>query len=198
MPWRFEIYALMRIRTEATPLDVAVVVTPESFEDQRGFFYEAFREDVYREAGLPIRVVQLNHSKSAKGVIRGLHFQWEPPMGKLMRVTQGRAFLVCVDLRVDSPTLGKWFGREFDAAKKQALWAPASFARGFCALTDAVEIEYLCTGTYNGPCESGILWNDPAIGITWPIKDPTLSDRDRAAQTLAQWLARPESRRFTR
>ena len=186
----------MKIRIEPTGLAGAAVVIPESFEDQRGFFYEAFREDVYREAGLPIRVVQLNHSKSAKHVIRGLHFQWEPPMGKLMRVTQGRAFMVCVDLRVDSPTLGKWFGREFDARDKHALWAPASFARGFCALTEGVEIEYLCTGTYHGPNESGILWNDPKIGIEWPVKDPQLSERDKVAQTLAQWLARPEAKHF--
>lgn len=187
----------MKIQVEPTPLAGAAVITPEIFDDHRGFFYEAFREDVYRDAGLPIRVVQLNHSKSAKHVVRGLHFQWEPPMGKLMRVTQGRAFLVCVDLRVDSPTLGRWFGREFDAATKQALWAPASFARGFCALTEGVEIEYLVTGTYRGENESGIRWNDPDVGIEWPIANPSLSNRDANAQSLQQWLERPESRRFT-
>jgi dTDP-4-dehydrorhamnose 3,5-epimerase len=129
-------------------------------------------------------------------VVRGLHFQWDPPMGKLMRVTQGTAFLVAVDLRKDSPTLGKWFGATFGAEEKRQLWAPASFARGFCALTDAVEIEYLTTGTYNSKGESGILWNDPAIGIEWPVQHPTLSDKDAKAQTLAQWLARPESNHF--
>jgi len=186
----------MRIRTEPTPLAGATIVSPELFEDPRGFFLEVFREDEFARHGLPTRFVQLNHSKSAKGVLRGLHFQWEPPMGKLMRVTQGTAFLVAVDLRKDSPTLGKWFGREFTAAAKQQLWAPASFARGFCALTDGVEIEYLTTGTYNGAAEGNIRWNDPAIGIDWPIKDPQLSDRDRRAPPLAEWLARPESDHF--
>jgi dTDP-4-dehydrorhamnose 3,5-epimerase len=101
-----------------------------------------------------------------------------------------------VDLRRDSPTLGKWFGRVFHAQEKQQLWAPASFGRGFCALTDGVEIEYLTTGTYNAKGESGILWSDPAIGIEWPVENPTLSDKDAKAQTLAQWLARPESNHF--
>ena len=186
----------MQIRTEVTSLAGVTIVHPEFFEDARGFFYEAFREDEFRRHGLPDRFVQLNHSRSAKGVVRGLHFQWDPPMGKLMRVTQGAAFLVAVDLRKDSPTLGRWYGREFTAASKQQLWAPASFARGFCALTDGVEIEYLTTGTYNGKAEGNVRWNDPAIGIAWPVDDPLLSDRDRAAPLLAEWLARPESAAF--
>ena len=186
----------MQIRTEPTPLAGVRIVHPEFFEDARGFFYEAFREDEFRRHGLPDRFVQLNHSRSAKGVVRGLHFQWDPPVGKLMRVVHGTAFLVAVDLRKDSPTLGKWFGQVFEAASKKQLWAPASFARGFCALTEGVEIEYLTTALYNPRTETGIRWNDPAIGVEWPVADPQLSDRDRNAQTLAEWLARPESERF--
>jgi dTDP-4-dehydrorhamnose 3,5-epimerase len=113
-----------------------------------------------------------------------------------MRVLHGTAYLVAVDLRKDSPTLGKWFGRIFTAEDKKQLWAPASFARGFCALSDGVEIEYLTTGIYNPATETGIRWDDPAIGIAWPVKKPVLSDRDRSAQTLAEWLARPESDHF--
>ena len=186
----------MRIGIESSPIEGTAVIVPEVFEDDRGFFFESYRVDQFRELGLPTEFVQDNHSRSAKGVVRGLHFQWEPPMGKLMRVTQGAAFLVAVDLRKGSPTIGKWFGQVFTAEEKKQLWAPASFARGFCALTDAVEIEYLTTGTYNAKGEAGIRWNDPAIGIEWPVPDPVLSDRDRNAPTLAEWLARPESDHF--
>lgn len=117
-------------------------------------------------------------------------------MGKLMRVTQGAAFLVAVDIRKGSPTLGKWVGMELSAETKKQLWAPAGFARGFCVLSDFAEIEYLCTGTYNSKSEAGILWNDPELGISWPIQDPILSDKDKKAPTLQQWLKRPESDNF--
>jgi dTDP-4-dehydrorhamnose 3,5-epimerase len=145
---------------------------------------------------LPEGFLQMNHSRSARGVIRGLHFQWDRPMGKLMRVIVGRAFLVAVDIRVGSPTLGKWVGIEADADEPRLLWAPATYARGFCVLWDVAEIEYLTTATYNKATESGILWNDPAIGIDWPVDSPRLSPKDRDAQTLAEWLARPESANF--
>lgn len=186
----------MRIHLHETPLPDLVVVEHEVFEDERGFFLEAFRADVFREAGLPDRFVQLNHSRSSRGVVRGLHFQWAPPMGKLMRVTVGSAFLVAVDIRRDSPTLGRWFGLEVSAESKRQVWAPPGFARGFCALSEAAEIQYLCTGTYDPRGESGIRWNDPAIGIEWPAADPTLSAKDASAQTLAEWLERPESAHF--
>lgn len=186
----------MKIRVEPAGLPGAVIVIPEAFEDARGFFFEAYRGDEASSHGLPDRIVQVNHSRSARGVLRGLHFQWDPPVGKLMRVLHGTAYMVAVDLRKDSPTLGKWCGRLFTADDRKQLWAPASFARGFCALSDVVEIEYLTTGIYNPSTETGIRWDDPAIGISWPVKKPVLSDRDRSAQTLAEWLARPESERF--
>ena len=113
-----------------------------------------------------------------------------------MRVTHGAAFLVAVDLRLGSPTLGKWVGVESTAENKKQVWAPASFARGFCALTDDVEVQYKCTGTYNGQAESAVRWDDPEIGIDWPIRDVVVSEKDRKAQTLAEWLASPNSRQF--
>ena len=173
------------------------MLVPEIFRDDRGFFMETFREDQFKANGLPTYFVQDNHSRSVKGVVRGLHFQWEPPMGKLMRVTLGSAFLVAVDIRKGSPTLGKWVGVEASAENRRLVWAPAGFARGFCVLSDVAEIQYKCTGIYNNKGESGIRWDDPAIGIDWPVKDAQLSEKDRNAQTLAQWLSRPESANFS-
>jgi dTDP-4-dehydrorhamnose 3,5-epimerase len=183
----------MEIRVESKHLGDIVVVVPEIFQDTRGFFMETFREDQFKAMGLPSTFVQDNHSRSVKGVVRGLHFQWDPPMGKLMRVTMGSAFLVAVDIRKGSPTLGKWFGVESSAENRREVWAPAGFARGFCVLSEVAEIQYKCTGLYNSKAESGILWNDQRIGIEWPVKEPFLSAKDQKAQTLDQWLARPES-----
>jgi dTDP-4-dehydrorhamnose 3,5-epimerase len=186
----------MQVKIESEHLNGVKVLVPEVFEDERGFFMEVFRADQFKELGLPHEFVQDNHSRSAKGVLRGLHFQWEPPMGKLMRVTIGSAFLVAVDIRKGSPTLGQWFGIEVSAQNKKQVWAPAGFARGFYTLSDFAEIQYKCTGIYNNKAESGILWNDPAIGIQWPDNTPTLSGKDQVAQTLEQWLERPESDHF--
>jgi len=188
----------MEIKIESSTFRDVVVLVPEVFQDSRGFFMETFREDQFKAMGLPYHFVQDNHSRSARGVVRGLHFQWEPPMGKLMRVTYGSAFLVAVDIRKGSPTLGKWIGIEASAENRRQVWAPAGFARGFCVLSEAAEIQYKCTGLYNNKGESGILWNDPAIGIEWPIPavDAQLSEKDKKAQTLAQWLATPESDNF--
>jgi dTDP-4-dehydrorhamnose 3,5-epimerase len=187
----------MPFTIEPTALDDVKIVVPKPLGDDRGFFMEVYRQDLFAELGLPDRFVQLNHSRSARNVVRGLHFQWDPPMGKLMRVTQGRAFLVAVDIRVGSPTLGRWVGAEVSAEEPRQLWAPASFARGFCVLSEFAEIEYLTTGTYNKAAESGIRWNDPAIGIEWPVSEPILSAKDESAQTLAEWLARPDAANFS-
>lgn len=188
----------MQIRIESRFLRDVVVLTPEIFMDDRGFFMETYREDQFETLGLPTRFVQDNHSRSTKGVIRGLHFQWEPSMGKLMRVSQGSAFLVAVDIRRGSPFLGKWVGVEASAKNGRQVWAPAGFARGFCVMSDFAEIQYKCTGLYNGKAESGIRWNDPEIGIDWPISasEVQLSDKDRKAQTLGQWLTSPNSEKF--
>lgn len=186
----------MQLKIESKPLEGAAVLVPEVFQDQRGFFAETFRTDQFKELGLPWEFVQDNHSGSVKGVLRGLHFQWEPPMGKLMRVTRGAAFLVAVDIRKGSPSLGKWFGVEATADNRKMVWAPAGFARGFCVLSDYAEIQYKCTGTYNNKGESGIRWDDPDIGVEWPVADAILSDKDRKAQTFTQWLASPLSENF--
>ena len=186
----------MQIKVESRWLGEVVVVVPDVFQDSRGFFTETFRADQFEALGLPTKFVQDNHSRSAKGVVRGLHFQWDPPMGKLMRVTAGAAFLVAVDIRKGSPTLGKWVGIEASAENRRQVWAPAGFARGFCALSEGTEIQYKCTGIYNNKAESAILWNDPAIGIQWPLADVTVSDKDRVARTLAEWLRTPESDQF--
>lgn len=174
------------------------MLVPDVFQDSRGFFMETFREDQFKAMGLPYHFVQDNHSRSARGVVRGLHFQWEPPMGKLMRVTQGSAFLVAVDIRKGSPTLGKWIGVEASAENRRQVWAPAGFARGFCVLSEFAEIQYKCTGIYSNKGESGVLWNDPEIGIEWPLPagEGVLSEKDKKAQTLAHWLTTPESNNF--
>ena len=187
----------MKIRIESRHLGEVTLLAPEVFEDERGFFMETFRADQFKALGLPSEFVQDNHSGSTKNVLRGLHFQWDPPMGKLMRVTYGRAFLVAVDIRKGSPTLGRWFGREFSAADKRQVWAPAGFARGFCVLSDVCEIQYKCTGTYNKMAEGAILWNDPEIGIQWPVQTPVLSAKDAHAPTLREWLATADSDHFS-
>src|SRR5882762_7991679 len=180
---------------ESRYLEDVVVVVPQAYRDERGFFMETYRTDQFEKLGLPTKFVQDNQSFSRKGVIRGLDFQWDPPMGKLMRVTRGAAFLVAVDIRKGSPTLGKWFGTEVSEENKKQVWAPHNFARGFCSLTDDCEVQYKTTGVYNQNAESGIHFADPQIGIKWPIEVAAAetSERDRKAQSLAQWLATPLS-----
>jgi dTDP-4-dehydrorhamnose 3,5-epimerase len=183
-------------KIESCHLGEVLVLVPQVFQDDRGYFMETYRADSFKDLGLPPNFVQENHSYSKKGVLRGLHFQWDPPMGKLMRVTRGSAFLVAVDVRPGSPTVGEWVGLEASEENRKQVWAPASFARGFCALTDDVEVQYLCTGVYNSKAESAIRWDDSQIHIDWPIAPSIISDKDRKAQTLAQWLKSPEARHF--
>lgn len=186
----------MQVLVETTPIPDLLLVGHQVFDDERGFFMEVFRQDEFARVGLPTKFSQLNHSRSARGVLRGLHFQWDPPMGKMMRLLSGKAYLVAVDIRKRSPTLGRWFGIELSAEDRRQVWAPAGFARGFCVLSEQAEIQYLCTATYNSAGESGILWSDPELAIEWPLADPVLSEKDRRAQTLEQWLERSESDAF--
>ena len=181
---------------ESLSLVDVVVIVPQAFRDERGFFMETYRSDHFEGLGLPTEFMQDNQSCSRKGVVRGLHFQWDPPMGKLMRVTVGAAFLVAVDIRKGSPTLGKWVGIEVSSEDMKQVWAPAGFARGFCALTENVEVQYKCTAIYNSKAESAIRWDDPDIGIEWPLKDVLLSQKDREAGTLTEWLTSPNSEHF--
>jgi dTDP-4-dehydrorhamnose 3,5-epimerase len=187
----------MEFKVEQTGIRDLLIITPDIFQDDRGFFTETYRKDKFSEFGLNLEFVQDNHSRSARNVVRGLHFQWDPPMGKLMRVTQGAAFLVAVDIRIGSPSFGQWVGVEASVENRKQVYAPAGFARGFCVLSEFAEIQYKCTGIYSNKAESGILWNDPAVGIKWPVKDPILSKKDEIAQTLDQWRANQESKNFT-
>ena len=186
----------MPFTLERTAIPEVVVVRPRRFGDDRGWFAEIVQAGAFAGLGLPDRFEQVNQSRSAQGVVRGLHFQWDPPQGKLMRVVAGRAFLVAVDIRPGSPSVGRSVTLEASADDPVLVWAPASFARGFAALADGTEVEYFCTAPYNAAGEAGIRWDDPAIGIRWPVETPVLSPKDAAAMTLADWLARPESAAF--
>ena len=188
----------MPFTVERTSIPEVLIVRPRLFRDERGWFTEVLRTDALAEhgLGLPTRFEQVNQSRSERGVIRGLHFQWDPPQGKLMRVVAGRAFMVAVDIRPGSPTLGRHVSLEASAEEPVLFWAPASFARGFAALSATAEIEYFCTAPYNAAAESGIRWDDPALDIAWPLDEPLLSPKDAAAGTLSDWLGRAESVAF--
>jgi dTDP-4-dehydrorhamnose 3,5-epimerase len=186
----------MPFTIEPTEIPEVLVVHPRLFPDDRGWFTEVLQASAFADLGLPASFVQVNQSQSSQGVIRGLHFQWDPPQGKLMRVVTGTAFLIAADIRPGSPTLGRVVTRTVSAHEPALVWAPASFARGFAALSEVTEVEYFCTAEYNPAHESAIRWNDPTLGIRWPIADPQLSAKDAAAGSLEDWLGRPESAAF--
>lgn len=186
----------MGLKKISEHLNGLVLFQPETFGDDRGFFMESYREDQFRELGLPTNFVQDNHSRSRYGTLRGMHFQWDPPQGKLLRVTRGEAFVAEIDIRVGSPTFGSWFGATLSERNKRILWIPPGFANGFCALSSETEVQYKCTAFWNKRGESNIVWNDADVGIYWPLDDPILSEKDAGAQTLAQWLDREEAQNF--
>jgi dTDP-4-dehydrorhamnose 3,5-epimerase len=162
-----------------------VLVEPRVFPDERGFFLESYKESEFVKAGLPHRFVQDNHSLSNKNVIRGLHFQYEPrAQGKLVRVVGGLVWDVAVDLRAGSPTYKKWLGIELSAANNKMLYIPPGFAHGFAAITDDVHLLYKCTEEYDPKLDAGIRWDDPEIGIEWPVRKPIVSDKDRVLPLL--------------
>lgn len=159
-------------------------VEPAVFGDERGYFMETYNENDFKAEGIDLTFVQDNHSKSIKGVLRGLHFQYTQPQGKLVRVIKGEVFDVGVDLRKDSETYGKWIGEILSEENKKQLFIPKGFAHGFLVLSDEAEFVYKCTDFYNGEDEGGIQWNDPEIGIEWPLgdlkeEDLILSDKDK-------------------
>jgi dTDP-4-dehydrorhamnose 3,5-epimerase len=177
------------MRLGETALPEVRLIEPRVFEDGRGFFVETWNERSFAAAGIEADFVQDNHSRSARGVLRGLHYQIAQPQGKLVRVVAGRAFDVAVDLRRASPRFGQWTGVELDAADKKMLWIPPGFAHGFLALEDGTDLLYKCTDYYAPAHERSLLWSDPAIGIRWPLDGigaPLLSDRDAAGIALAQ------------
>jgi len=173
-------------RTETSLKDV-VVLEPKVFGDARGFFFEAYNETAFRELGLPTRFVQDNQSGSRKGVLRGLHYQLKQPQGKLVRVLQGEIFDVAVDMRRGSAQFGRWFGVTLSAENRKMLWIPPGFAHGFLVTSEFAEVAYKASDFYAPEHERSLLWNDPAIGIEWPLDaEPTLSAKDAAGVPLAQ------------
>ena len=174
---------------KTTPLDIPDVVRfePKIFGDERGFFFESFNHRQFEDAiGRSVQFVQDNHSRSVKGVLRGLHYQLHRAQGKLVRVVHGEVFDVAVDIRRSSPTFGKWVGSYLSAENKHQLWVPEGFAHGFVVLSDSAEFLYKTTDYYAPEHERCISWNDPAIGIDWPLKgEPALSGKDRQGQCLA-------------
>jgi len=174
----------------ATAIADVFLVEPTVFGDARGFFFESFNERRFREAigaGDELRFVQDNHSKSAKNVLRGLHYQIRQPQGKLVRVVAGEVFDVAVDIRRSSPTFGKSVGAILSAENKRQMWVPAGFAHGFVVTSDSAEFLYKTTDYWAQEYERSIAWNDPAIGIEWPVSgEPVLSDKDRNARLLAE------------
>ena len=174
------------MKVHQTPLPGVLIVEPRVFGDSRGFFYESFHSERFQEHGLPEHFVQDNHSRSRRGVLRGLHYQLTRPQGKYVTALRGEIFDVAVDIRRGSPTFGRWFGTTLSGDHPRYLWIPPGYAHGFCVLSDEADFVYKCTDYYVPSDERSILWNDPAIGIDWPIHEPTISERDRVARPLAE------------
>ena len=170
-----------------TGLPGCFMLEPVIHDDGRGFFIEHWNSDTFSKMGLDIDFVQDNHSRSTRGVLRGIHHQIGNPQGKLVRVTQGSVFDVAVDIRRDSPHFGRWAGMELSAENHRMLWIPPGFAHGFLVLSDHADFQYKCTEFYSHRSDRGIRWDDPDIGIDWPLEDgvrPILSDRDEALPFL--------------
>lgn len=169
------------MKFEETPLKDVMLLEPKVFGDQRGFFMETWNAAVFRDAGLDLTFVQDNHSRSAQGILRGLHFQTEQSQGKLVRVSSGAVFDVAVDLRRSSPTLGQWYGVTLSASNNKMLWVPPGFAHGFYVSSAYADFQYKCTDFYHPASEVALAWDDPTVGIEWPIPEgtkPLLSDKD--------------------
>ena len=168
-----------------TDLPGCVVIEPQVFGDARGFFYEAWNADRFGAHGLPTSFVQSNVSSSSRGVLRGLHYQWPNPQGKLVSVLQGEVYDVAVDIRRGSPTFGQSTAVVLSAENKRHFWVPEGFAHGFAVLSETALFSYLCTAGYDKAADAGIRWNDAALAIDWPISEPSLSEKDAKAPFLA-------------
>lgn len=178
------------MKVTETSLPGVLIIEPKVFQDARGFFLETFSASRYRSAGVPGLFVQDNHSRSLKGTVRGLHLQVRKPQAKLMRAVSGSMLDVAVDVRVGSPTFGRWTSALLSGDNFRQLYVPEGFAHGFAVLSDVVDVEYKCTDYYDPSDEVTVLWSDPAIGIEWPVTEPTLSVRDRKAPPLADLIPR--------
>jgi dTDP-4-dehydrorhamnose 3,5-epimerase len=174
------------VRFLETELPGVILITPDAHQDSRGVFFELYHAQNYLRGGIREPFVQDNFSRSARGVLRGLHYQLKQPQGKLVTVLEGTVFDVAVDIRKGSPTFGKWTSLELSAENKLQLYIPPGFAHGFCAMTESAGMLYKCTQLYAPSDERGIIWNDPALAIPWPIHAPLLSPKDRSFKVLSE------------
>jgi dTDP-4-dehydrorhamnose 3,5-epimerase len=182
----------MPIAITPTPLEGVVIIDPKVVEDERGFFMESWNARDFKEAGIADPFVQDSHSRSTRAVLRGLHYQdMTAPLSKLVRCTVGRVFDVAVDLRLGSPTFGKWFSVELSADNRRQLYVPVGYAHGFQTLSEVAEVQYKQTGFYAPSASRVLAWNDPDVGIAWPLADHLLSDRDMNGMTLRDYAAQP-------
>lgn len=172
------------MKVEQTILPGVVIIKPDVFGDARGFFIETFRTTRYEEAGITTAFVQDNHSRSVRGVLRGLHFQKEHPQGKLLTVSHGKVFDVAADINPTSPTFGKYVALELSDENHLQFYIPPGYAHGFCVLSEFADFHYKCTDFYVGNDQHGVMWNDPILDIDWPIKNPSLSAQDQQWPTL--------------
>ncbi len=177
------------MRFVPTELPGVLVIEPDVHQDPRGFFLETYHAEKYRAGGIEGPFLQDNHSRSVRGTLRGLHLQVGRPQGKLIHVVEGEIYDVAVDVRRGSPTFGAWVGVTLSAANFKQCYVPPGFAHGFCVVSGDAQVEYKCTDLYDPSTEIGIAWNDPALGIIWPIAEPLLSDRDRRHPLLASLMA---------
>ena len=169
-----------------TEIDGLALIEVTAHGDQRGFLAETFRAERWRELGVDVEFVQENHSRSGRGILRGLHFQLRPGQTKLVRCVRGTIWDVAVDLRRASPTYGRWEGHELSDSNHRQLFIPAGFAHGFCVFSEEADVAYKLSSYYDPETEAGIRWDDPDVGVEWPIEHPLLSDRDKLAPTLAE------------
>jgi len=172
-----------------TDLPGVLIIEPRVFGDARGFFLETFHQQRYEATGIPgdgLAFVQDNHSRSAKGVLRGLHFQLDQPQGKLLSAGTGSVFDVAADVNPDSATYGQWVGVELSEHNHRQLWIPPGYAHGFCVLSDIADFQYKCTAVYDAGSDAGVAWNDPVLDIRWPIDQPLLSDKDKRLPRLSE------------
>jgi dTDP-4-dehydrorhamnose 3,5-epimerase len=182
----------MKTEIIATPLVGIMIVNIDYFKDERGFFIESWHKRDFAAAGLDLEFVQEGHSRSVQNVLRGMHYQdLTAPIGKLLRCTLGSIIDVAVDLRLSSPTFSKWFSIELTADNKKQLYVPPGFAHGFVTLSEFAEVQYKQTGFYTPSSEGTLVWNDPDVGIEWPIKEPILSKRDQNGMSLKAYLKKP-------
>jgi dTDP-4-dehydrorhamnose 3,5-epimerase len=172
------------MHVESTSIPGVLLISPKVFADPRGFFVETYHEERYAAAGMSAHFVQDNHSQSTKGTLRGLHAQLKRPQAKLVRCIEGSIWDVAVDVRVGSPTFGKWVGAELSAATAMQIYIPEGFVHGFAVLSERAQVEYKCSDVYVADDQFTVRWNDPELGVHWPLSDPLLSDKDRTAPLL--------------